>query len=174
MIRLGIDFVPRRAAFSRAGAVLLMGGVVAIGLSIHAYFAVHGELGELKENLGAAAAKAKRANGQPVPDSEQLRARIQLANMVVHKRSIPWDPLFRDLEAASGKDVAVLSVQPDAVAGAVRIGGEARDAAALSAYIERLEQQPSLADVYLAEHEVRQAAGRSPLRFGLQATWVTQ
>jgi Tfp pilus assembly protein PilN len=173
MIRLGIDFITPRTAIGRLGAAVLVGGAVLMGASMYENFAVQRAIADVKEELGAAAAKAKRGHRQALPDNDQLRARIQLANMVVQKRSIPWDALFRDIEAASGKDVAVLSVQPDAGAGVVRISGEARDAIALGGYIERLAKQPSFADVFLAQHEIRQAAGRSPIRFNVQATWVT-
>lgn len=172
MTRLGIDFIAQRAAISRPGAVLLICGAVAMGISVEQYFTLHQQIADLKENLGAIAATAKRERDQPLPDTEQLRARIQLASQVVQKRAVPWDALFRDIEAASDKDVGVLSVQPDAGAKVLRITGEARNSTALAAYIERLEKQPSLGEVYLAEHELRQESGRSPLRFGLQATWV--
>ena len=174
MSRLGIDFVRQRPAINRSGAAVLLCGFLSVGFSAQQYFGVRQDIAALKERLGTAAAVEKRARGQPMPDVDQLRARIQLANQVVQKRAVPWDALFRDIEAASGKDVGVLSVQPDVGAKVLRITGEARNSAALAAYIERLEKQPSLDEVYLAEHEVRQESGRNPLRFGLQATWVTR
>lgn len=174
MMRLGLDFIPKHAAFSRTGAALLLTGLLAVGFSVQQYFSIHQGIADLKDSLGAIAAATQRDRGRPQFDTDQLRARIQLASQVVQKRAIPWDTLFRDIEAASNKDVGVLSIQPDADGRVLRITGEARNAAALTAYIERLEQQPSLDRVYLAEHELRAEQGRSPLRFGLQALWVSQ
>lgn len=173
MTRLALDFVRRRPAFSRSGVALLAGGAVAMALSLQQYFSVHHESAALKERLGSIAAAARRERGQPHLDPEQLRSRIALANQVVQKRAIPWDALFRDIEAASDKDVGVLSIQPDAGGRMLRITGEARDAAALAAYIARLELQPALDQVYLAEHELRQEQQRSSLRFGLNALWIS-
>jgi Tfp pilus assembly protein PilN len=55
----------------------------------------------------------------------------------------------------------------------LRITGEARNAAALANYIARLEQQPSLNQVYLAEHELHMEQQRTSLRFGLNAVWAS-
>jgi Tfp pilus assembly protein PilN len=172
MMRLGLDFVRRRPAVSRSGAVLLAGGVLAMGISVQQYAAIRHDIGVVRENLGAATAVANRERGRPQLDTEQLRSRIQLANQVVQKRAIPWDALFRDIEAASEKDVGVLSIQPDVDGRVLRITGEARNAGALAAYIARLEGQPSLDQVYLAEHELHQEQGRTSLRFGLNASWI--
>jgi Tfp pilus assembly protein PilN len=173
MMRLGLDFVRRRPVVSRSGAALLAGGVLALGISVQQYAGLRHDIDAVRENIGAATAAAKRDSGRPQLDTEQLRSRIQLANRVVQKRAIPWDALFRDIETASDKDVGVLSIQPDADGRALRITGEARNAGALAAYIARLEAQPSLDQVYLAEHELRQEQGRSSLRFGLNALWVS-
>jgi Tfp pilus assembly protein PilN len=172
MTRLGLDFVQRRAAFNRTGLALLAGGVLAVAFSLQQYVSIHEATAALKDRLGSIAAVARRERGEPRLDPEQLRSRIQLANQIVQKRAIPWDTLFREIEAASDKNVGVLSIQPDAGGRVLRITGEARDAAALAEYIARLERQPSLDHVYLAEHELRQVQGRSSLRFGLQAIWT--
>ncbi len=173
MTRMGLDFVPRRSAVSRAGLALLLGGVVATALSVQQYVSIQEQTRALKEGLGAVAAAAKRQRGELHLNAEQLRSRIELANQVVQKRAIPWDALFRDIEAASDKDVGVLSIQPDAASRVLRIAGEARNVAALAEYIARLEKQPSLDRVYLADHEMRQEQGRSSLRFGLNAIWTS-
>jgi Tfp pilus assembly protein PilN len=173
MTRLGLDFVKRRGAFSRGGAAVLAGGVIAVALSVQQYFSIHQAAAALTENLGTIAAAAKRDSGRPQLDPEQLRVRIRLANQVVERRAIPWDALFRDIEAASDKDVGVLSIQPDAGGRQLRITGEARNAAALATYIARLEEQPSLSEVYLAEHELHVEQQRTSLRFGLNAVWAS-
>ena len=173
MTRLGLDFVRQRPAISRPGIALLAGGIVTVALSVQQYFSIHHETAAFKERLGAIASAAKRDGGRPRPEPEQLRSRIRLANQVVEKRAVPWDALFRDIEAASDKDVGVLSIQPDAGGRVLRITGEARNAAALAAYIVRLEQQPSLDRVYLADHELHVEQQRSSLRFGLNAAWTS-
>ncbi|HWP87787.1 MAG TPA: PilN domain-containing protein, partial [Burkholderiales bacterium] len=78
----------------------------------------------------------------------------------------------RDIENASDDKIGLLAVQPDAATGVVRITGEARDAAALTDYITRLEAQPSLQNVHLAEHEIKLNQGHPVVRFNLNATWA--
>jgi Tfp pilus assembly protein PilN len=173
MTRIGVDFVRRPPAFSQPGAALLAGGVVAVALSLQQYVSIHQDAAALKESLGSIAATAKRESGRPQIDPEMLRTRIKLANQVVEKRAVPWDALFRDIEAASDKDVGVLSIEPNAGGHVLRITGEARNAAALAAYITRLEMQASLAQVYLADHELRVDKQRTSLRFGLNALWTS-
>jgi len=65
-------------------------------------------------------------------------------------------------------------VQPDLPGRQVRIGGEAHDAAALVAYITRLEEKASLSGVLLTEHELRQEQGRAVIRFSLSAVWTAE
>lgn len=173
-MRLGLDFVRRPVPFSRSGAALLLGGILTMAFSVQQLVKVNAETAALRESQAAAAAAAERARGRPQLNAEQLKLRIRLANQVVQKRSVPWDALFRDIEAASDKDVAVLSIQPDTDGRVLRITGEARNPAALAGYISRLEQRPSLARVYLAEHESRLERGQPLLRFGLNATWTPQ
>jgi Tfp pilus assembly protein PilN len=172
MTQLALDFVRRRPASARTGAALLVGGALAAALSLQQYFSIRHDTDAVTSRLGLIAAVAKRAGERPEIDPEQLRSRIRLAGQVVEKRTIPWDSLFRDIEAASATDVGVLSIQPDAAGRVLRITGEARNAAALAAYIARLEQQPSLHQVYLAEHELHAERNHSSLRFGLHANWI--
>lgn len=174
MKSLGIDFVATAPHVSKAGAALLLCGFVVVGVSGTQYYDARQSVVELREKLAAAAAAERRNRSQPMPDDELLRARVRIASQVVEKRAVPWDTLFRDIEAASGKDIAVLAIQPDANGKEVRLSGEARDSTALTAYLERLEAQPSLAYVFLAEHELKPEQGRGPLRFTVQANWVAQ
>lgn len=172
MKSFGIDFVANPPLVSKAGAALLLCGVVSVGVSSAQYFESRQSVVALREQLAAAAAAERRNRSQPMPDDELLRARVRIASQVVEKRAVPWDTLFRDIEAASGKDIAVLAIQPDSNGREVRLSGEARDSTALTDYLQRLEAQPSLAYVFLAEHELKPEQGRAPLRFTVQANWA--
>ena len=171
-MKLELDFVQPRIRFTWRGAVLLAGGIALASLSIHQYMAAGREIIALEGELATLTRGAVHTGGAPGVALDQLRARIVLANQVVRKRIVPWDGLFRDIESASDNKIGLLSVQPDVASGLVNISGEARDAAALTDYMGRLEAQPSLEDVHLAAHEIRSNQGRQVVRFNLNATWV--
>ena len=168
-MRLQLDFVRSRRRYTWLGALLLSSGIVLAGFSVQQYFAAEAEIAALEREL---ARLARGAGGEPKVDLDRLRARIVLANQVVRKKTVPWDGLFRDIENASDDKIGLLALQPDAATGVVRITGEARDAAALTDYITRLEAQPSLQNVHLAEHEIKLNQGRPVVRFNLNATWA--
>ena len=168
-MKLQLDFVRPRRRYTWLGALLLSSGIALAGFSVQQYFAAEGEIAALEREL---ARLARGAGGEPKVDLDRLRARIVLANQVVRKKTVPWDGLFRDIETASDDKIGLLAVQPDAATGVVRITGEARDAAALTDYITRLEAQPSLQNVHLAEHEIKLNQGRPVVRFNLNATWA--
>ena len=167
-MKLQLDFVRSHRRYTLHGALLLLSGIGLAGFSVQQYFAAKGEIAALEHQL---AKLARGAGGEPKVDLERLRARIVLANQVVRKKTVPWDGLFRDIENASDDKIGLLAVQPDAATGLVRISGEARDAAALTGYITRLEAQPSLQNVHLVEHEIKVNQERPVVRFNLNATW---
>jgi Tfp pilus assembly protein PilN len=171
-MKLGLDFVRPRRAYSVPGAVLLLAGFTAAGLGVEQYFAAQREVAALERELSTLGGGARGIGTERSVDLDRLRARIVIANEVVRKKTVPWDGLFRDIESASDSKIGLLAVQPDAASGLVRISGEARDAAALTDYIGRLETQPSLKNVHLAEHEIKSSAGTAVVRFNLNATWT--
>jgi Fimbrial assembly protein (PilN) len=171
MIRLDHEFVRRRRRLSAPGALLLAAGVFALGGVVERYVAVNRNLAEVENSLATTTRRTTRVEATAV-DLEQMRARMVLAGQVVKKRTIPWDRLFRDIEEASSADIGVLSIEPEAGGGIVRINGDALDAAALSAYVMRLEEKSALRNVHLIGHELRQEQGRPVLRFVITANWT--
>ncbi|MDB5811373.1 MAG: hypothetical protein JWN94_3495 [Betaproteobacteria bacterium] len=170
-MKLELDFVRPRRRYTLTGALLLVAGIAAAAFGTQQYVAASREIAALEREL-ASLTPATRARANGTADVDRLRARIVLANQVVRKKTVPWDGLFRDIESASSVKIGLLAVEPDAAAGLVRISGEARDAAALTDYIERLEAQSSLKNVHLAGHEVKMNQGRPVVRFNLNATWA--
>jgi Tfp pilus assembly protein PilN len=171
-MKLDLDFVRTRRPYTLRGALLLLSGVVLATFGAQQYYIAEHEIAALEQEL-AMLARAQRGHGAGRQvNIDQLRGRLVLANQVMRKKSVPWDSLFRDIENASDKKIGLLGVQPDATTGFVRISGEARDAAALTDYILRLEKQPSLRNVHLTEHEIKSNQGQAVVRFNLNATWA--
>ena len=169
-MQLGLDFVRRHSRVSARGVLLLLAGGAFAGVAAQQLHEANTTLGVLERRLDGASRAASRTADKPV-DMAQLRARIALANQVLARKTLPWDELFRDIEASAEANVGLLSIQPEVATRQVRIGGEARDAATLTKYIGRLEAKPSLQNVYLVAHEMREAYGRKILRFELSASW---
>ena len=169
-MKLEHDFARARRRYSAHGALLLLGGFLAAGFGVQQYVAAERDVHGLEREVAMLTSGSRNGTGHGV-DLDRLRTRIVLANQVVRKKTVPWDGLFRDIESASDSKIGLLAVQPDAASGVVRISGEARDAAALTDYITRLEAQPSLQNVHLAGHEIKTTQGRAVVRFNLNATW---
>lgn len=98
---------------------------------------------------------------------------IKQVNEVLQQLGLPWEPLFDSLEMASSKEVALLSLQPSVAGRTIRLTGEARNLAALVAYVQALELEPVLKDVHLASYKTRQDHPYHPLVFSIIATWHT-
>lgn len=96
---------------------------------------------------------------------------VQHANQVLRQLSLPWDTLFRAVESAGGKSVALLSMEPDIRKGTVRISGEAKDFAAMLDYIRQLGARDVFGSVLLQSHQIRQDDPEKPVRFSLLAVW---
>ena len=106
-------------------------------------------------------------------DSEQVAQEIKQANAVILELNLPWKELFEAFESAHNVDVAVLTIEPDAQKGQVRISGEAKSLESLPAYLAYLQKVTLFRDVVLLNHQVQEQDPQRPVRFMLQATWGT-
>lgn len=109
------------------------------------------------------------------PLTEQA-ARAQLlevkqANQVVRQLSLPWNALFKAVETSGGKDIALLSLEPDMQKGTVKISGEAKDLTALLKYVKQLATREVFGSVFLQNHQIQLADPEKPLHFSLLAHW---
>jgi hypothetical protein len=98
---------------------------------------------------------------------------VAVAKDTVQRLSMPWDRLFRALEAAANDQVALLAIQPDPKAGTVLISGDSKDYLAALTYVLNLSRSDALSRVQLARHEVKQDQGKS-VGFSVSATWGTK
>jgi hypothetical protein len=97
----------------------------------------------------------------------KARAEMARANAVAARLAVPWQALFADLEATSGKGVTLLGFEPEAGARRLRIVGEAPGFEDIAAYLRRLEASSTFRDAFLVSHELRdQIVG-----FTLSADW---
>ena len=105
------------------------------------------------------------------PPSADLEERVRKANRVIRLLSPPWEDVFLTLESENGKDVALLSLEPDPVTAQVRVTAEARDTLAMLDYLERLRLGGRLSPAVLQSHQIVTEDPNRPLRFGFTASW---
>ena len=117
---------------------------------------------------------SRRIHASP-PQTEQA-ARVQMlevkqANQVVNQLTLPWNMLFKAVETSGGKDIALLSMEPDMQKGTVKISGEAKDLDALLDYVEKLSARRVFDGIFLQNHKIQQTDPEKPVRFSLLAYW---
>jgi hypothetical protein len=134
---------------------------------------------DARENVAHVEARLARLARQPAsrpessgPAPEHLRKELQSARATIVRLALPWRDLFHALDEAQVDTIALLSLEPDPDGGAVTVGGEARDYAALLTYVALLEETRPLKDVHVARHEVRQGDPRKPIAFSIRAAWL--
>lgn len=173
MQRMHLDFLQPHARRDAAGALLLFVGIVATAVALVHQYQTARDTTRLEERVADARHMARRA--MPPLDTRLARGRaladeIRDANAVIERMNVPWNALFRELEAVGNEGVALLAIQPDAATRQVRISGEARKLDAVLGYVARLEAREGLRNVYLVGHEIRDAPTR-PVAFSVSAEW---
>lgn len=98
----------------------------------------------------------------------QLSAQQRQAwGQVARQLNTPWAFLLDALEAGTPADVALVSIEPDARVGSVRLQAEAKSLDTLLAYAKDLGALPLFDSVILIKHETNEQDGNKPVRLGL-------
>lgn len=99
-------------------------------------------------------------------DDELISARD-----IIGRIATPWEALFADIEAAHTDGAALTAIEPDPVAGTVRLSGEARDYFRVLNYVAALTSTQTLHSVHLLHHEVKSSEPGRPTAFAISASW---
>lgn len=168
MAALWLDYQQERP-FHWAGPLLLALALLALTLTAAYYLELSAQADSWEEKVD----RIERGHGlkDRAVAGEQLVQEVSRANEVLRQLTLPWEELFRAVESAAGRKVALLALEPDMEKRQVKIGGEARDMAALLNYITQLEAQEAFGAVYLQSHQVQQRDPDKPVRFALLAVW---
>ena len=114
---------------------------------------------------------AMRAPSAAPARFEVAPARIVEINRAIRNLNLPWDKLFESLEAAMPETVVLLALEPDAEKQVLKIGAEAKDSAAMFAFIEALGARAAFGAVLLVKHEINEQDATRPYRFQVEAHW---
>lgn len=171
-----------RLDYRRSGAPVPWLGlaVLAVALAMLAATAAHYRTLERRIAFWEARAErferlsSRRVHAAPPLTEQEARLQaleVKQANQVVDQLTLPWNALFKAVESSGGKDVALLSMEPDMQKGTVKISGEAKDLDALLDYVEKLSARQVFDRVFLQNHKIQQTDPEKPLRFSLLAYW---
>jgi len=175
MHALFIDFQNSRRRPGSIGMLILL-----IGLSVTTYVSIqmYGTFRTLyaqEANFSDILRRAKHIrHDAPISaaESQKMRAEIKDANAVMLQLPLPWNDLFREIAASQQKQIALLSIVPDANRRNIKISGEAKNLKVLLAYIRELQKSKSLNSVYLRKHRVNVRSAQKPVDFTIIANWV--
>jgi hypothetical protein len=171
-VRLELDHLrktPRPARVSWLLLAIALAFAADVGSTyVRTRMEVEGRTATLARLSGARPAREAAASVSAGPLS---REEFGAAQDTILRLSMPWDNLFRALEAARSDDVALLSIEPDAGSGSVSITGEARSYPAALTYVAWLSHEKTLKNVRLAKHEIDRNDARRPVSFTISADW---
>jgi hypothetical protein len=175
--KLGLDFVQPSpfllTSYSWLGlCVLLVGLALAFFTWQHYQTRViaHNEIMLKLNRLNDQPHQLPPVNSASTDISPETKTQIETT---VATLTTPWNALLVAIEKSDIKDVALLSLEPSSKKQQVLLSGEAKNLQSVMDYINRLEDQSMLAQVYLQKHNVDEANTAKPVRFTLVAQWHT-
>ena len=168
---LDLDF-ERRPRPQAASYLLLLAGGAFASIVATQYQDVSGELEAQRESLRQVQSGPRQAAGSVPRSAKQQDERMAAARVVLSHLTVPWETLFRGLESVDEKDVALLSMIPDAEKQQIKLTLEAKNLNAMLSYHRKLQENPTFKEVSLGEHEIVQQDPYRPVRFSVTATWV--
>jgi hypothetical protein len=164
MQRLQLDFRRQRAGSPWVGRALLAIAVAFAAEVGYSYWQVRQSVDASKVALAGAAPRA--APPRPVTAEELAAVRD-----TVERIGLPWDRLFRAVEAAASEEIALTGIEPDPKGGTVIVSGEGKNYLAALSYVLNLSREEALNGVQLVRHEAKAADPQGPVSFSVSAAW---
>lgn len=176
-----IDFAPRSLrrtlfhahpallALGVLGALLCAGAVItATRLADERRDRAH-RLQHVQERAAALSARPAQAATVTIPE-----AQAAFVNGAIGQLNLPWRALQDAVASATPSNIALVALEPDARKQVLKITAEAKSSDDMVDYVAQLKQQETFGAVALTRHDVQEADPNRPLRFQLEATWVTR
>ena len=176
MAKLQLDY-QRHDQFPWLGAFLVVAVVMLVAVIANYFLNIRTQASELETKLEQAYSvylqeHARKASSLAnVVGTVNLPQEIKNANTVLHRLNVPWDEMFKAIEASSGSHITLLSLAPDPDNRQVLISGEADNYGSIMKYITALEGHDIFGYVYLRNHDVKKDDPERAVRFTLLANW---
>lgn len=103
--------------------------------------------------------------------AKQDTAKTQEIGNAITEIVLPWNSVFKALEAASYEGVQMLAIEPNAKTKLVRIRAVAWDNESMMRYLQNLNAQKGLKQVRLVSHEVVDINGHRAIELVAEALW---
>ena len=172
MRALELDFAAGSRRVSWLGIGLLAIAAVATVKLADMYAESQREVKQIEARIARLERRANGINSDAPRLADATIQEIRHANQVIDQITLPWDRLFRAVESVANGRVALLGISPDQRRGTVELSAEAADVEAMFDYVKRLQRAPSLARVYLLNHQVNARDPQRPVRFTVTASWI--
>ncbi len=171
MNHIYLDFQRSNKPLPWAGVMVILLAVIVLALVDLYYRGLTEKIGYWEAKSGQVSRAAEQQVSSSPRDIHDMALEIKRANEVLNQISIPWNKLFQAVEWSSGRDVALLTIEPDAEQHLVKISGEGKNIEAAFSYVRHLSEQEIFTSVYLQSHQVQLQNPERPVRFALVATW---
>ena len=156
---------------------LLLALVLVLALAIGWHFSslhqqtsqVQGMLDDIDSRIHA----KSNFNDNSTLSPQKLAEVMKFSNRTIHQLNLPWSVLFSRLEKAKTEGVALLSVEPNTNSTAIKVVGEAKTYETMLKYVRNLSAQGVLQGVYLIDHKMDEQNPDKPIRFSLEASWLS-
>lgn len=175
MRALRLDYQRNTGPFPWLGLAMLASALVVLALAASHYRTLNQQIAlwetrvDHEERLAGPHARALRPATAEAAHEQALE--VQHANLVLRQLNLPWDALFSAVEASGGKNIALLSMEPDLRKGTVKISAEAKNFDAMLEYVRQLGKRDVFGSVQLQNHQVQQTDPEKPVRFSVLADW---
>ena len=160
-----LDYQQDAPGHHRPGLLLLISSLLLTGVLLTQYFADAERLATAGRQVSklkhGAEQRLSGKSDSPRSDIAELRSSSVSAER--------WESLFISLETASDDSITLLGLElgPREIS----ISGEAKELAAATGYVQRLQSATAFTNTHLTEYVIVKEHPRHPVRFTLIAEW---
>lgn len=126
---------------------------------------VQSKAAQLKEFSKPASKSQDRKSASDLATTQEQRRGL---NAVIRKLNTPWQDLFDQLEKSTPKDVALLSIEPDAARASIRLSAEAKQLETLLTFASELQNHGVLGRLTYSKHETNDQDSNKPVRLSFE------
>lgn len=169
-----LDYQRKQKPFPHLGAAVLVVALSGLALAGYRYQTVTAAAQEWQAKVDRIDHLERRqmpTAGLSESEARAMAAEIKQANDTIRLYNVPWDSLFLAVESSASKNVALLTMEPNAEKHVLRITAEAKTVGEALDFMRRLGERKELRNVYLQHHQIQDQDSEKPLQFAVVADW---